>query len=96
MLLLKLWIKKSKVYCHISKTLVTKIIELQTRVAMIKKPKTRSIIFKITGTLIMLSAFLTFPNSEPWYYEVLIFDLGLLLILISKIPKLKIKIKEKV
>lgn len=37
---------------------------------MIKKLKTGSTVFKATETLVMLSAFLMFPDSEFWYYEV--------------------------
>lgn len=60
--------------------------------------KTTHIILKYLGILIMLIAFLIVPQSKPWYYEVLLFDLGLALFLIPKLTKLKqklLKIKAK-
>ncbi len=46
-------------------------------------------ILRFVGVVIMLLAFVVIPDSQPWYYEVLLFDVGLLLVLIPKFPKLK-------
>lgn len=51
--------------------------------------KLKHIILKISGISIMLLAFLVVPDNKPWYYEVLLFDVGLLLVLIPKFPKQK-------
>ncbi len=43
----------------------------------------------VIGVVIMLLAFIVLPDSYPWYVEVLLFDVGLLLIFIPKWPKIK-------
>lgn len=50
---------------------------------MIKK------VLTITGVLIMLLAFPLMPEGYPWYYEVVLFDVGLVLFLFSQWEKLK-------
>lgn len=47
------------------------------------------IALKIVGVIIMLIAFPIVPDSKPWYYAVLLFDIGLVLAMIPKFPKLK-------
>ncbi|WP_394749035.1 hypothetical protein [Spongiimicrobium salis] len=42
-------------------------------------------ILKILGVALMLSAFIIVPESEPWYYELLLFNLGLALVCIPKL-----------
>ena len=37
----------------------------------------------------MLIAFIVVPDAKPWYYEVLLFDVGLVLTLIPKLPKIR-------
>lgn len=37
------------------------------------------IALKILGVIIMLFTFLIFPDDAPWYYELLAFNLGLLI-----------------
>ena len=51
--------------------------------------KNRHIVLKITGVIIMLIAFPIISDAKPWYYEVLLFDVGLVLTLIPKFPKIK-------
>ncbi len=51
--------------------------------------KNTSIILKFVGICIMLIAFFIVPDSKPWYYEVLLFDVGLIITIIPKFPKLK-------
>jgi len=41
-------------------------------------------IFRITGVLIMLLAFVIVPDTYPWYVEILVFDIGLALWLLTK------------
>lgn len=53
--------------------------------------KNIQIALKIVGVIIMLIAFPIVPESKPWYYSVLLFDIGLVLVIISKFPKLKEK-----
>ncbi len=48
-------------------------------------------ILMILGVIIMLSAFLIVTDSKPWYYEVLLFDVGFILSIIPKFPKIKKK-----
>ncbi len=45
----------------------------------------------IVGVIIMLIAFPIVPESKPRYYSVLLFDIGLVLAVIPKFPKLKEK-----
>lgn len=47
------------------------------------------ITLRFIGVSIMLIAFLVVPDSKSWYYEVLLFDLGLIISIIPKLPKLK-------
>ena len=47
------------------------------------------IALKIVGVIIMLIAFIVVPDAKPWYYEVLLFDVGLILTLIPKFPKIR-------
>ncbi len=49
------------------------------------------ITLKIVGVIIMLIAFPIVPESKPWYYSVLLFDIGLILAMIPKFSKLKEK-----
>jgi len=56
------------------------------------------IVLRFIGVCIMLMAFLVISDSKPWYYEVLLFDIGLIISIIPKFPKLKkrfIKIRAK-
>ncbi|WP_411767291.1 hypothetical protein [Winogradskyella sp. A3E31] len=46
-------------------------------------------ILKIVGVLIMLMAFPLIPDHYPWYYQVLLFNVGLVLFLSTKWNKLK-------
>ena len=46
-------------------------------------------ILRIIGIIIMLIAFIVIPDAKPWYYEVLLFDIGLVLTLIPKFPKIR-------
>ena len=46
-------------------------------------------ILRIIGVIIMLIAFIVIPDAKPWYYEVLLFDFGLILTLIPKFPKIR-------
>lgn len=46
-------------------------------------------ILKIAGVLIMLLAFPLIPDHYPWYYQVLLFNIGLGLFLSTKWNKLK-------
>lgn len=51
--------------------------------------KSIHIVLRIIGVTIMLSAFIVVPDAKPWYYEVLLFDAGLILTLIPKLPKIR-------
>ncbi len=51
--------------------------------------KTIYTILKLSGFLLMILAFIVVPDTKPWYYQVLVFDIGLLLFLIPKFPKIK-------
>jgi len=53
--------------------------------------KNTHIALKIIGVIIMLIAFPIVTESKPWYYSVLLFDIGLVLAMIPKFPKLKEK-----
>lgn len=44
---------------------------------------------RVLGVIIMLLAFSIIPDQYPWYYSVLLFDVGLLLVVITKWNKLK-------
>ena len=44
---------------------------------------------KIAGVLIMLLAFPIIPDHYPWYYEILLFNVGLGFLLATKWNKLK-------
>ena len=46
-------------------------------------------IFKILGVLIMLLAFPIIPDHYPWYYEIVLFNLGLGFLVTTKWNKLK-------
>ena len=46
-------------------------------------------ILRLAGVVIMLVAFIVIPDAKPWYYEVLLFDVGLILTLIPKFPKIR-------
>ena len=50
---------------------------------MIKK------VLKILGVLTMLLAFPLIPDHYPWFYQVLLFNVGLVLFLSTKWNKLK-------
>ncbi len=39
---------------------------------------------RIIGFFLMTIAFLIFPEESPWYYELLVFDLGLVLFCLPK------------
>jgi len=52
------------------------------------KEKTHFIL-RIIGVIIMLIAFIVVPNTNPWYYEVLLFDAGMILTLIPKFPEIR-------
>ena len=56
--------------------------------------KTINFILKISGILIMLFAFMVVPDSKPWYYAVVLFDVGLLLVLTPKFPKIMDRSKK--
>jgi hypothetical protein len=43
---------------------------------------------KIAGVLIMLLAFPIIPDHYPWYYEIVFFNLGLVLLIAAKWKKL--------
>lgn len=49
--------------------------------------RTIQTILKYLGVFIMLIAFLVVPESKVWYYEVLLFDIGLFLFLILKFKR---------
>nr|WP_293297170.1 hypothetical protein [Allomuricauda sp.] len=46
-------------------------------------------ILKVIGVLIMLLAFPLIPDHYPWYYQVLLFNIGLGLFLSTKWDNLK-------
>ncbi len=41
---------------------------------------------KMIGVVLMLIAFVIFPDDTAWYYEVLVFDIGLVL---AYLPEIK-------
>ena len=51
--------------------------------------KNAHIFLTIAGVIIMLIAFPIIPESKPWYYKVLLFDVGFVLSMIPQFPKLK-------
>jgi len=53
-------------------------------------------ILRLAGVCIMLIAFLVVPDSKPWYYEVLLFDVGLVISMIPKFPKIKKRLFAKI
>lgn len=53
------------------------------------------IILKIVGVIIMLIAFPIVPETKPWYYSVLLFDIGLVMTIIPNFSKLKEKYVSK-
>jgi len=53
--------------------------------------KNAHLVLRILGVCLMLIAFPIVPESKPWYCSVILFDIGLLLILIPKFSKLKEK-----
>ncbi|MDG5491988.1 lysophospholipase [Psychroserpens sp. SPM9] len=55
--------------------------------------KIKNSFFSVMGVLLMLIAFLIFPDSAPWYYEMIVYNIGLLLIIIPKYPKIKHELK---
>lgn len=46
-------------------------------------------ILRTIGILIMIFSFAIVPEHYPWYYEILLFDVGLLMMLYAKSPKLR-------
>ncbi|PHN03470.1 hypothetical protein [Flavilitoribacter nigricans] len=46
-------------------------------------------IIRITGILIMIFSFVVIPDEYPWYYEILLFNLGFLLMVFAKSPKFR-------
>lgn len=54
---------------------------------MLKRKKLT--IIKITGILIMLLAFPIIPDHYPWYYEILLFNVGLAFLISTKWKNLK-------
>lgn len=46
-------------------------------------------VMRILGVIIMLLAFPIISEKYPWYYQVLLFDMGLALVIITKWSKLK-------
>lgn len=44
---------------------------------------------RIIGIVIMLFSFAVIPDDYPWYYEILLFDVGLLMMMYAKSPKLR-------
>lgn len=39
---------------------------------------------RIIGIVIMLFSFAVIPDDYPWYYEILLFDVGLLMMMYAK------------
>ena len=46
-------------------------------------------IMRVLGVVIMLLAFPIVPQEYPWYYQLLLFNIGLALLLATKLTKLK-------
>lgn len=46
-------------------------------------------IMRILGVVIMLIAFPIVPEEYPWYYQIIVFNIGLALLLATKWNKLK-------
>lgn len=46
-------------------------------------------IMKVLGVVIMLIAFPIIPEEYPWYYQIILFNIGLILILVTKWSKIK-------
>ncbi len=46
-------------------------------------------IMKVLGIVIMLIAFPIIPEVYPWYYQIILFNIGLILILVTKWNKIK-------
>jgi len=49
---------------------------------------------KVTGISIMLISFAIIPDSYPWYYELLLFNLGLWMWLSTRSHKLRNELKS--
>lgn len=46
-------------------------------------------VLKYCGVIIMIASFPIVPDSYPWYVELIIFDIGLVLMLAPKWSKLR-------
>ena len=46
-------------------------------------------LLRILGIVIMLGAFPLIPKQYPWYYQVILFDIGLAAFLVTKWGNLK-------
>ncbi|NCP60011.1 MAG: hypothetical protein GW839_06885 [Flavobacteriales bacterium] len=53
-----------------------------------KKENKRKIL-KVLGVIIMLVAYPIIPDEYPWYYQTILFNIGLFLFLSTKWNKLK-------
>jgi len=53
------------------------------------KIENRLKIVKALGVIIMLVAFPIIPDGYPWYYQTILFNIGLFLLLSTKWNKLK-------
>lgn len=53
------------------------------------KKEIRFKIIRALGVAIMLIAFPIVPKEYPWYYQIIIFNIGLVFVLASKWSKLK-------
>jgi len=53
------------------------------------KKEIRFKIIRALGVVIMLIAFPIVPKEYPWYYQVIVFNIGLVFVLASKWTKLK-------
>ncbi len=53
------------------------------------RKETKIKIVRVVAVIIMLSAFPLIPDHYPWYYELLLYNIGLVLLLSTKWGKLK-------
>lgn len=53
------------------------------------KNKTWLTFIRIVGVVIMLIAFAVMPEEYPWYYEVLLYNVGLVMVLVSNPAKFR-------
>ena len=46
-------------------------------------------IMKVLGVVIMLISFPIIPKAYPWYYQIILFNIGLILLLVTIWSKIK-------